>query len=180
MRLYRVFPWDPSAAMDRPGGALFIPRSSTGSFDNPDLFQGLYCAASPEAAIGERFARLRAWRPATFQNAKATFALATIDTQDLALADLGHVPTLTKLGIQRVTDVVTRDRAVSQPVAARAYHLGAAHGLSWWSAYVADWTNVLLWDTTRLTLVGQPEPLSVAHPAVAASADTLPRSVVLR
>lgn len=180
MRLYRVFPWDPSAAVDQPGGALFIPRSSTGRFDNPDLFQGLYCAASPEAAIGERFARLRAWHPASFQNAKATFALATIDTQDLALADLGHVPTLTKLGIQRVVDVVTRDRAVSQPVAARVYHLGTTHGITWWSAYVADWTNALVWDTSRLALVGEPETLSVTHPAVVAAADILPRSVVSR
>jgi len=180
MRLYRVFPWNPSAAVDTPGGALFIPSSKTGRWDNPELCGGLYCAASPEGAVGERFAQQAVWRPRLFQNPVVTHALATFESQSLTLADFGHVPTLSKLGVTRVIDVVTRDRAVTQPLAARAYRLGGLHGLSWWSSYVADWTNILIWDTTLLALVGEPEPLSVAHPAVVRAADTLPRSVILR
>ena len=180
MRLYRVFPWDPSAASDQPGGALFIPGSSFGRWDNPKLFRGLYCAASPEGAIGERFGSLAVWRPATFRSPTAAYAMATFESHDLALADLGHVPTLTKLGVQRVVNVVTQDRTVSQPLAAAVYHLGTVHGINWWSAYFADWVNALVWDTSRLALIGEPEPLSVTHPAVVAAADKLPRSVVSR
>ncbi len=179
MILYRVFPWDPGAADDQPGGALFTPPSAYGRFDNPDLYRGLYCARTPAAAVGERFGFLTQWRAATFRQHGSRLALATIETDDVPLSDLNLVDTLMSLRVRRVTEVATRDRSLTQPLAARIFKSGKVGGLAWWSVYFAGWQNVMLWDHTHVRLQTPPELLSTAHPAVIDAATTLPRMLIL-
>ncbi len=112
-----------------------------------DLHHGLYCLTSPEGAIGERFAQLRAWRPKTFRSPRGPYAPAIMEAGHLQLTDLGDVTTLCAQRVARVIEIVTRDRAVTQPLAARIFEQCASDGLEWWSAYLADWTNVLLWTS---------------------------------
>ena len=55
------------------------------------------------------------------------------------------------------------------------YEEGGA-GFLWWSTLEASWINATLYaerTVTELQLAGDPEPLSIEHPAVAAAADRL-------
>lgn len=181
MNLYRVFPWDARAAVNQPGGALFRPASSNGGFDNPDLYLGLYCARSPEAAVGERFGFLARWRSTTFAQRGLPLSLAVVVASDtLPLVDLDEVATLAAHSIRRASTIATRNRSVTQPIAARAFHRGNSAGIAWWSPYVADWSNVLLWKPGPLTLASEPEPLSPSHRAVISAAALLPRVLLDR
>ena len=66
MNLYRVIPYDESAAPTERGGALFVPPGSSNRIDNPDLYDVLYVAASPEAAVAESFGRIPLWTAHAF------------------------------------------------------------------------------------------------------------------
>jgi hypothetical protein len=178
MNLYRIFPWNPDAAENEIGGALFAPKSASGRFDNPDLYQGLYCATSPEAAVGERFGFLARWRPSSFIEGTRRLSLATIDAPDeLKLADLASLEVLEAFGVTRVTEVATRSRDATKRLAQRIFESGQYDGLTWWSVYLADWTNVLIWNRADLRLATTPEHLTVTHPAVTTAAALLPRSI---
>lgn len=181
MRLYRVFPWDASAAADTFGGALFVPEGGSGRFDNPHAYRAFYASLSPEGAVGEAFAGFARWRPALFHRGEARYALATYEVPDaLEVADLDRVPELSALGIDRVREIVTRERAVTQALAGRIFAEKRYAGLRWWSVYVPDWTNVALWNRKPLALAAEPEPLSIGHRAVADAAAALPRFILKR
>jgi len=64
--VYRLFPYDESAAPNERGGALFVPPGGRNRIDNPRSYSALYVAANPEAAIAETFGRLAVWTPETF------------------------------------------------------------------------------------------------------------------
>ena len=77
----------------------------------------------------------------------------------------------------RPSAVASRDRAVTQAMAFRAFEAGAL-GLSWWSTLDAAWTNATLFAertiVSRAVVVEAPaEPLTVQHPALVAAADHL-------
>lgn len=180
MKLYRVFPWDANAAVDTPGGALFAPIRGAGRFDNPELYRAFYLSLTPEAAVGERFSMLARWRKETFIERGLPLSLATVDVpDDLPIIDLNRVSELTHHHISLVTTVATRERSVTQNLAARLHTIGDNAGLRWWSLYVPEWTNVIIWDQTRRTLAITPDPLSTSHPAVTLAATTLPRTLLL-
>ncbi len=96
------------------------------------------------------------------------------------VADLDVVDMLALHGIERVTEVATSDRFVTQPIAARIFSVSIYAGLAWWSVYRADWSNVMLWAHAGITLVSNPEPLSIDHRAVIEAAIRLPRPIVKR
>ena len=178
MRLYRVFPWIRGAAAREPGGALFLPASSQGRFDNPKLYRGFYCSQSPEGAIGERFAQHLWWAPGQFRSGGRELALATFSLPDeRPLADFDRVDTLVAEQVLRVTQVSTRRRTETQALAARVFGRGTYSGLSWWSVYYADWSNVMPWSLDDLAIVGDPVPLSIGHRAVIEAATLLPRPI---
>ncbi|MGH2696957.1 MAG: hypothetical protein ACRDIW_08200, partial [Actinomycetota bacterium] len=55
------------------------------------------------------------------------------------------------------------------------YEEGVA-GFEWWSTIEASWINVTLFDDRvagRLTVVGEPEPLTLDHPAVREAAEAV-------
>jgi hypothetical protein len=180
VRLYRVFPFDQSAASDHPGGALFVPPSSGLSrIDNPDLYDVLYVAHDAPAAVAESFARYDVWRPATFVDGSGLpYALATYELpDDVPIFDLNDVDALKSIGVMRPTDVVTRDRAITQAWARTIFLGGAYAGARWWSYYNPDWPVAGLWDRTRIQLAKAPEVLSSTSAVVRDAATTIVRQI---
>lgn len=180
MRLHRVFPWDERAAVDHPGGALFSPQGGTGRFDNPEMYRRLYCSRTPEAAVGERLGIFARWRPQHLREGRLRLSLATFDVPDAPLADLDVVQTLVLNQIDRVTRIVTPDRAVTQPIAARIFELSLYAGLAWWSVYYPDWSNVMLWNANGASLAVDPEPLTIGHRAIVEASILMRRPILKR
>jgi hypothetical protein len=111
-------------------------------------------------------------------------SMATFDDATLqAMLDLDDPAVLVQEG-WRPSGVASRDRAVTQAMAVRAYDAGAL-GLSWWSTLDSAWTNVTLFaertiDAGLVVPAAGPEPLSLKHPAVVAAADHLGIPLVSR
>jgi hypothetical protein len=170
--LYRVFPWREDARLTSPGGALYVPRSrqGTGRHDNPDRYGALYMSRSPESAIAERIASFRGQELSDddFTVAGGRYALAAVDDANLgAVVDLDDPAELVARSL-RPSRVATLDRTATQPIAAGLFEEGI-DGFGWWSTLNADWANVTLFAeraVPELTLASEPEPLSIAHPAV--------------
>ncbi len=180
MKLYRVFPYDTGASPNDGGGALFVPAPSGSSrIDNPDLYRVLYAATEPQGAIAETFGRLAVWRRATFVHSSGRpYALATLEAPDeLQLFDLNDVETLQRIGIARPTDVVTRDRTITQAWARNIFELGGFSGARWWSFYNPDWSIAGLWTHDRVTLVRSPQILTAEGPIIREAAATIVRQV---
>jgi len=180
MTLYRVFPYDPSAAENDEGGALYVPPPSTsGRIVNVDLYRELYFAKQPEAAAAEQFGFLFTWYPSDFVHAGGRpYALTTYDLGDsVRVLDLNDTAALSRAGIKRPSQVVTRDRRVSQAWARAIFEHGGHSGVSWWSYYCPDWAVCGLWDISSLRHVGPPEMLTTSHPAVVAAAKSIVRQI---
>jgi RES domain-containing protein len=174
--LYRVFPWNPESAAASPGGALHVPRSrqGTGRHDNPDRYGALYMSRSAESAVAERIASFRGQQLVDddFVVAAGRYALAAVDDSNLGnLVDLDDPTELVARSL-RPSRVATLERSITQTMAAALFDEGIA-GFGWWSTLNADWANVTLFAeraVAELTLASEPEPLSIAHPAVVAVA----------
>jgi hypothetical protein len=75
----------------------------------------------------------------------------------------------------RPSGVATRARRPTQRLALRLYEEGV-DGLEWWSTIEASWINVTLFADRiggRLSVVGEPEPLTLDHPAVREAAEAV-------
>lgn len=182
MRRYRVIPYDESVAPAEPGGALFVPAGGGNRLDNPDLYDVLYVAAVPEAAVAESFGRIPLWTPETFVHGSGRpQQLVTYELADnVKVFDLDDVASLQGLGIARPTEVVTRNRARTQSWARAIFERGGYAGASWWSYYEPEWTVMGLWERSSITVVGAPEILDVDHGAVRNAAATIARQIVPR
>lgn len=102
-------------------------------------------------------------------------ALGTYELPDRAgVLDLDDPDALKRLGL-RPSDVVTRDRLVTQRWALAAYRDHRWIGVRWWSYYDPRWYSYGLWDRRYLTVTGV-EPLTLEHPAVLEAATVLPRA----
>ena len=178
MRLYRVFPYDASAAVDQPGGALFVPTGGDNRLGNPDLYHELYLASHAEAAVAETFGRLAVWEPEMLVTAKGSiYALATYELADgTPIADLDDTALLAEMELHP-TDVVSRDRRRTQHWARELFTRRRWSGVSWWCYYHPQWTIYALWDVGGLRLASPPEPLHNSHPALRQTAETIVRSL---
>jgi hypothetical protein len=187
--LHRVFRALEGAAPTARGGPLFVPRDRQGSgrHDDPVRFGAFYAARSPVAAVAETIQAFRGrdFGPEDLELADGSrLSLATFEEASLqAMLDLDDPAVLVEEG-WRPSGVASRDRAVTQAMAARAFDAGAL-GLSWWSTLDSAWTNVTLFAerTIAAGLIGmaaEPEPLSLKHPAVVAAADHLGIPLVSR
>ena len=182
MIVYRVFPFDASAAVDQPGGPLYAPEVGYNRVDSPTkAYRVLYVGDCPEAAIAEAFGAFLVWDAALIEAAPALrtlprsrFALATYEID--ALYDMDDPAALTALGL-RPSDVVTCDRSVTQAWAERVFETGAYSGVSWWSYYSLAWKSIGVWDIARLRLVNAPRLLMIGDPAVATAATTIMRQL---
>lgn len=187
MTLYRVFPHLANSAEDEPGGALFRPPGGKNRADSPvpGTYRCLYLGDSPEGGIAEAFGRFDTWDSAVVEADPATpsiphsrFAMATYElSQDVSVRTLDDARALLDEGLLP-SQVVTRDRAVSQAWAARIYDTRRYAGVGWWSYYDSAWQSLALWDIRRLTLTGAPRALQIGDVEVKRAASTIFRRLV--
>ena len=173
MRVFRVLPFDPNAADDEPGGVFFRPYSC------------LYVADNAAGAIAEVFGRFDMWdralieaRPASLLLPDSSFALAVYElADDVQVCDLNSAERLLEFGL-RPSDVVTRDRAVSQAWAAKIEQTGTYAGVSWWSYYDPAWRSIALWDLDGVALIEQPRVLNIEDRDVQQAASAIVRRII--
>jgi hypothetical protein len=177
--LYRLFPWVPGAGIAETGGPLHVPRldQGDGRHDNPDAYGALYLSRVSISPIAER---LRAVRGRTvtetdLRREGAALALVGIDDRSLdGLLDLDDPRNLAAREL-RPSSVATRNRESTRPMARALYDEGVA-GFEWWSTIEASWINVTLFEDRSvegLSVVGEPEPLTLDHPAVREAAEAV-------
>jgi hypothetical protein len=176
--LYRAFPPVPGAGPTDEGGPLFVPRldQGRGRHDNPDVYGALYLSRVPESPIAEvlRDYVARGIPPSPLLREGSPIALAAVAEGDLDLIDLDDPRSLSAREL-RPSKVATHDREATQPLAHRLFDEGAA-GFEWWSTIEASWINVTLFEeraARHLRLDGEPEPLTLDHPAVQAAAEAV-------
>lgn len=180
MLLYRVLPWLASAAEREPGHTLYVPEpSGSGRADNAGRYRALYLSDAAVGAVAEAFGNLKLWTPGMFERpdlpgsvrALATYELAS----DVQIFDLDDADSLKALRL-RPSDVVTRDRAVTQGWALAVFERGTWSGVRWWSCYDPRWHSYAIWDVRRLTpATGSPRALTLDDPAVIEAAEVLRR-----
>jgi hypothetical protein len=180
--LYRVYRALDGVAAQARGGPLHVPRERQGAgrHDAPGRYGAFYAARSPAAAVAETIQAFRG-RDLAPDDLELTdgsrLTLAAFDDSALeSLLDLDEPAVLVEEG-WRPSGVASRDRAVTQAMAVRAFE-AAALGLSWWSTLDSAWTNVTLFAertiaTGTVVLAGPLEPLSLRHAALVAAADHL-------
>lgn len=186
MTLFRVFPYLADAAADEPGGVFFRPLGGKNRADAGDgSYRSLYLGDSAEGSIAEAFGRFDFWDAALFETDGATpflpgsrFAIAAYELpQNVHLRDLDDAHTLVDEGL-RPSEVVTRNRDVTQAWARRIHAGGGYAGVSWWSYYDASWHSLALWDISRLALVGKPRRLHLSDTTVEKAASIIVRRVI--
>lgn len=180
MRLYRVLPYLPGARRGQPGHPLFVPPSAgTSRIDNPDRYHPLYCADDPAGAVAEAFGWAASWGPGLLRGtpslAGSVRALVTYEADEdaLAVCDLDDAGRLVDL-LLRPSQVVTRDRAVTQGWAGRVFDAGGFGGVRWWSYYDPRWGSLGLWQVSALKVVSR-AALTIDHPAFVEAAAVLLR-----
>ncbi|HUE95116.1 MAG TPA: RES family NAD+ phosphorylase [Longimicrobiaceae bacterium] len=174
--LWRVFPWDPSAAEGERFSAAFLPTNQGGGrFDLPGNPDGVvYFAESPDHAVAEM---IQQFRNATdsLTNADLTrwghrLALvgATLDAPMWPrIPDLGEPTTLARLSLTAEMPAL-RDRRRTQRIA-HAIHEQGNGGLRWWSSFWGEWHSVILFQdqlSAEGLTYGQPQPLDLTSAAV--------------
>ncbi|GAC1389217.1 MAG: hypothetical protein NVSMB31_04910 [Vulcanimicrobiaceae bacterium] len=177
MRLYRTFPYDPNAAERDPGGALFVPPGGAGRIDNPDLYRTFYASSDPAGSIAEVFGIFPYWDSETFAHANGhRYTLATYDAPDGPFFDLDNPANLMKFGI-KPSEVVMRDRKLTQQWARNIFLAGSYIGIKWWSFYGPQWSNLGIWEYAAITLAQPPDPLHPKHGAVLDAANQIVRLI---
>lgn len=178
-RFYRVFPWLPEAPTRATGHPLGVPQvQGAGRVDNPDHYRILYVSDAPAGAVAEAFGNHIIWSDGLLRGRPglpgSTTALAVYSAPGLGVVDLDDPRALLRRRL-KPSEVVTRDRAVSQAWALRIFHEGRASGVRWWSRYDSAWGSYGLWDTKRIT-VREVGALTRDHPAVVEARRILGRS----
>lgn len=181
MKLFRVFPYDPKALPTERGGALYAPGSTSGRVANPDLYRELYVTFEPESAVAETLGRLPQWASRDFVGPDGrALSLATYEMPDgTPVFNLDSVRSLVELGIERPSDVVARERNVTQNWARKVFALRRYAGVRWWIYYNPQWTAAGLWDVRCLKLLDEPIPLTIGDAAVREAAAAIPRQIIL-
>lgn len=187
MRVYRVFPYDPSATPGHAGHATYLPQvQGGGRLDNPGHYTVRYFAESAAGAVGERFGELSRWVPGMFAQptrgaVERRLALATFDVpRDLRILDLDDAAVLLERGL-RPTQVVRRNHDVTQAWALRIHEERTSarsrrprwDGVRWWSWYRPEWPILGVWEGD-VALVDV-ERLDLGHVAVREAASLLAR-----
>lgn len=178
VRLFRVLPHVAGARRGQPFHPLFVPASTGSSrVDNPDRYRVLYVGDSAAGAVAEAFG----WRPVWDQSMLrgrpgvpvSSQALVEYEADELSVCDLDDAQRLVVLAL-RPSQVVTRDRAVTQAWAARVFDGGGFAGVRWWSYYDPQWGSLGIWDVSGLR-VREVTVLTLDHPAVIEAAAVLNR-----
>jgi RES domain len=156
-----------------------VPRFDQGGgrHDNPDTYGAMYLSRSTASPIAEQL-RDYVGRPVEVTRLLREGlpgALVEMDESGLeALLDLDEPRNLAARDL-RPSGVATRDRQVTQPLAMELYREGV-DGFTWWSTIEASWINVTLFEDRAnglLRVAGEPEPLTLDHPAVRVAAEAV-------
>ena len=190
--LWRAFPWDRTA----PDGAPFSLRSvapgfrqNYGRFDQHGSPSVLYLAQTPAHAVAEVLRGLKR-HPAdpadrhriveddlrTPGHPRAVVSVRLPAQVADAVPDFARGEVLARYGV-RADELCSRDRRVTQAAARSIHeHPDQVPGFFWWSALHGDWHVVLLYlDRVGIDALafGEPEVLTMEHPAVAEAAEVL-------
>ena len=178
--LYRLFPFDPQAPPRGEGTPLFVPRmlQGLGRHDNPADYGALYLSRDAVSSVAEHLRRFRR-QEVTDTDLRwergLPYALAAVNDDRLrGLVDLDDPSTLSRRGL-RPSGVATGNREATQELAMGLYREGAP-GFAWWSTIEAAWINVTLFSERAQDLLeveGEPQALSVSHPAVRLAAEVV-------
>jgi hypothetical protein len=177
--LYRCHPLDPRARPTDEGGSLHVPRplQGGGRHDNPDRYGALYTSRSPASVIAEvlRYLRRHTVTEIDLSSDGRPLVLAALDESRLDdLVDLDDPRTLVVRDL-RPSRVATGNRRPTRHMALALYDEGIV-GFEWWSTIEASWINVTLFEdraVERLSVVSDPEPLTLDHPAVREAAEAV-------
>lgn len=179
--LYRVLPYVPGARTGSPGHPMFVPSAlGAGRVDNPGQYDVLYLGDTAAGAIAEAFGWASTWDASLFRGIPAlpgsVRALATYDLDDarVSICDLDDAARLVELGL-RPSQVVTRDRAVTQQWAARIYAQKSLAGVRWWSYYDPRWGSYGVWDVSTLRVTTVTVLDDIDFPDIVEAADVLHR-----
>lgn len=185
MRLYRVLPWLRDAVSGEPGHPLYVPEhQGTGRADNVDRYAAVYFSSAPAGAVAEAFGNVSAWTTSMVVRPKLPGSVRALVTYDLPddppIFDLDDARSLEQLGL-RPSEVVTRDRAVTQRWALAIFEQRRWVGVRWWSYYDPKWYSYALWDLANLVpQLDTIRPLTLDDPAVVQAAETLRRPLRAR
>ncbi len=176
MIVWRVAPIDPRARRGRPFHPLYVPPpSGRHRLDNGDLYSVLYASGEPAGAVAETFAPFSRWGDFLLDHPRgARRRLVALDLSDeVSVLDLDDARALVRRRL-RPSQVVTRDRSVTQAWARKVWEEGEWSGVRWWSYHDPRWTTLGVWTTTTVTVAGV-EDLSATHPAVIEAAEVMLR-----
>ncbi|MGY1686882.1 RES family NAD+ phosphorylase [Geodermatophilus sp. SYSU D00867] len=186
MLCYRVFPFLNQAGPGEPGhpSYLHLPQGQ-GRLDNPHRYNVWYLAADASGAVGETFGDLSRWRDEMFTFpalAGSRRALGTFRIQDdVRLLELDDARNLLERGL-RPTQVIDRNRGVTQAWALRTWEETDGRGVQtwagvrWWSFHRPHWRIIGLWG--HMPECVEVQPLTMRHPAVVDAATTLLKEIV--
>jgi hypothetical protein len=175
--VWRVAPVDPRARRGRPFHPLYIPPSSgRHRIDNADLYTVLYASAQPAGAVAEAFASFMPWGDYLLAHPRgAVRRLVAFDVSDAPpLLDLDDARALVRRRL-RPSQVVTRDRGITQAWARAVWEEAEWAGVRWWSYHDPRWTTLGLWTTDGIK-IATIEDLGAIHPAVVEAAEVLLRT----
>ena len=154
MRLYRVFPYLRSAEAGAPGHPLYLPPCGGGRLDNPTLYTVLYASDSQVGAVAETFGRRAEWSKDMLSGIHSVRgsrrALVEFDVEDDAdVCNLDSAAKLVELAL-RPSDVVTRNRRITQAWAHAIFSMKRYIGARWWSYYNPRFSSYGIWNIERL------------------------------
>ncbi len=179
--LYRVFPWLREARRGQPGHPAFVPGGGAGRIDNPEHYLTLYLSDGPGGACAEAFFFKPIWDKNMLRGSPSLSgsvqAIATFDLDPaIEICDLDDASRLVTLGL-RPSQVVTRDRGLTQSWALAIFQQQQFGGIRWWSYHDPRWGSHGVWATSNLELRNV-EPLSLDHDALVEAAAVLNRRFV--
>lgn len=163
MLLYRVFPYLATAKPGESGTPQYLHRpQGRMRLDNPGYYDIWYFGTTPEAAIGETFGDLARWRNAMFvfpalPGSRRVLGIFEV-TDDIGVLDMDDANTPVRRGL-RPTQVVSRNRPVTQEWALDVYKEKRWAGIKWWSFHRPHWTVIALWTDP----MGDPPATFVRH-----------------
>jgi len=183
MDVWRVCVWLPGQGDPTSNGhpTYVWPRQGQGRVDDPEHeYLVLYLGDSPAGAVAEYLGDYPRWTPAVLQLTPAappgsSVALARFELRRPVL-DLDDPEVLSEWNL-RPSEVVTRDRQVTQQWARAIYDTQEYAGVAWWSYREPRWASLGLWDISDVHWDGQAEELTLDHPALLEAGDVLRRPI---
>lgn len=160
---------------------LLLAHQGAGRVDDRDYaYQVLYVGDSPEGVMAEAIGRFARWTPDIF-DVPFLSVLGTVK----ALARFEGDPSILNLDDpyvlqqfrRRPSQVVSRDRDITQRWARDIYDLGEDDGVSWWSYYDPQWSSFGLWELSELRQAADPEVIDLENDAVISAASSIRRVI---